>query len=758
MIRLLQLIFILFCFAACNTARYLPAGKKYLNSVEIKFLSDQKIHGKLQLKEELNSLIQPLPNKRLLGVRYGVIFHTKIERGDTNRINKWLNKKYGEKPVWISQLDSTKLEELLRNRLENRGFFNPSIHSLLKQSKHSGKLELTIQLPTPYLVDSLIYFADSLPVWNTIKSLESQTLIKQGERFDLDILKAERERIEAELKNEGYYYFNSDNILFKVDTNKHNSHRFNVYMSLKENIPAESKVPFKIGQVVVFPNYSVNDTSTKNQDTTFIEGFRFIEKGNFFKTDRLVKYILIAPTDYYSKRLENLTSSRIGSLGTYKYVSIRFKKTAVLDSSSTDQLDATIYLSPQNKRSLSAELQTVWKSNSFIGPGLLVTYSNINMFKGGEVLKLTGKAIYEVQLAGGRRTGLSSIETGLSADYMLPRLIGFSRKNRFFSHSIPQTFFRTSFTFLERVEYYRLKSFLFSYGVLTNSTRDISHELQFPAVNFVGISKTTSRFDSILYDNPFLRKSYEQQFIIGLIYKFQYNQLPIQRKRSRFLILLGLDMAGNLIHLVKNSQEETFLGEPYARYVRVDADIRQHINTGKNSLIVARLFGGVGIPLGNSSSLPYIKQYFSGGPNSLRAFRVRSIGPGIYQPEKIDNASYFDQSGDIKIETNLEYRFPMFSVLKGALFMDAGNTWLAKGNPALPGGKFSNKWLSEIAVGVGYGFRFDFDFLVVRLDIATPLRKPFFPENNRWVTEFKPGYKSWRKENLIWNIAIGYPF
>lgn len=166
----------------------------------------------------------------------------------------------------------------------------------------------------------------------------------------------------------------------------------------------------------------------------------------------------------------------------------------------------------------------------------------------------------------------------------------------------------------------------------------------------------------------------------------------------------------------------------------------------------------MGIPYGNSLSLPYVKQYFSGGPNSVRAFRIRSLGPGTFRPSEFNIGSYFDQSGDIRLEGNLEYRFPIVSIVKGGLFADAGNIWLAKENSALPGGKFSSDWFKELGVGVGFGLRVDIQFFVIRLDLATPIRKPHLPENERWGNSFDFRDKTWRRENLVFNFAIGYPF
>lgn len=750
--------FIAFLLASCNTVKFLPEGEKYLDKSSVKMKSRVPVKGEGDLQSELESLQNPQPNKKLLGARFNVwAYHRGHNKEKPNFIGKWIKKKFGEEPVYLSKSDSLKTMELINNRLENRGFFYSDIRSETRAGRYSSSIEYKVELPQPYILDSLIVEADSASIEKQIVRSMRGTSLKQGKRFDLEELKAERERIDERLKNQGYYYFNPDYLLFKIDTNKGN-HTYNLYLSLKAGIPKQEIIPYRINSVTVFPDYSVKDTAVFNEDTIY-DGIRFRQKEMYFLPKRLKNYILFVPGNTYSRRRENLTSSRLGSIGNYRYVNIRFTRVdSTIDSSGYGRLNSLIYLSPLNKRTLRAELQALSKSNNFAGPSLLLSYRNRNLFRGGESLNLTGKFSYEAQIAGGRQTGLSSYEAGIQGELVMPRLIGFTRQSQRFSYAVPRTMIRSGFSILNRVGFYRLNSTQFSLGMATNTSRMISHEVHFPAITYAGLSRTTPAFDTILINNPFLRRSFEQQFIVGLTYDFQYNQLVQKRKKTRFLLIGRLDNAGNLVRLLSNNSNQRLFGEPYARYVRVDGDIRMYLRTGKESQAVLRIFAGAGRPFGNSLSLPFIKQYFSGGPNSIRAFRIRSLGPGTYRPPELDVASYFDQAGDIKFEANAEYRFPLVSVLKGALFADAGNVWLFNENPALPGGKFSKNWVNELAVGTGLGFRVDVEFIVVRLDIATPLRKPYLDPDKRWVDDFRFGYKSWRKENLIWNIAIGYPF
>ena len=267
--------------------------------------------------------------------------------------------------------------------------------------------------------------------------------------------------------------------------------------------------------------------------------------------------------------------------------------------------------------------------------------------------------------------------------------------------------------------------------------------------------------------NPSIKRSFEEQFIIGFSYNFIINKLN-ETNRRLYYVYAGIDPSGNILALLNkigSSSEEadekmTLFGTPISQYFRIRTDLRYYFRTGKESRIATRLYTGLGIPYGNSSVMPYIKQFYSGGTNSLRAFRARSVGPGSYHPtESLDNV-LVDQTGDIKLEGNIEYRFPIVGFLKGALFTDIGNIWLVNADSLRPGGQFDlARFYKQFAVGLGVGLRIDVDIVVIRFDWAFPVRKPWLPEDERWVFDEVDLFdRNWRKDNVLWNISIGYPF
>jgi len=749
---------------SCSVKKFIPEGEQLYTGGEVDMEADFRIPDKKDIESELNALLKPEPNSRILGMRIGLWAHYKGSRENPGFINRFLKNKLGEEPVYFSSVDPEKTEGLIFNRLENRGFFYSTVESEVDRKKKFASVRYSAALTEPYVLEKYEVDRDSLPIEKKIAELLEETELKPGMRFDLNLLKEERVRLDEALKLEGYYNITPDFLIFEADTNNYEDKKFDLFVRVKLNAPEKSLIPYVIKDINVYPNFSLRGQQ-EEQDTVEVSNIRFMQDELVFKPELLEQYILFQPGQLYNSQTSRRTSSRLTSIGSYRYVNIRFDEE---DSTRTEdgegQLQANIFLSPLNKRTVRAEIQGISKSNNFAGPGVMLTFRNRNLFAGGETFNFSTNFSYETQLAGGDRKGLSSFEFGINADLIFPRVVfPFPIKERF-SYSVPKTKISLGAEFLNRVGLYRINSISASYGYNWNANRYVYHEINPINLSYVNLSNTTPEFDAILEGNPFLKRSFEQQFIAGINYLFNYNQLGDPERKHAIFVGTTLDLAGNLVNLVNKTfsgGEKTFLGLEYAQYAKADVEFRYHLKLRRDSedhVIATRVFGGWGHPYGNSLSLPYVKQYFSGGPNSVRAFRIRSLGPGTFHPEEFTIGSFFDQSGDIRLEGNLEYRFPIVSLLKGAVFADAGNIWLAKENEAIPGGRFSKDWYKELGVGVGLGLRVDIQFFVIRLDLATPIRSPHLPEKDRWGNDFDIGDKTWRRENLVFNFAIGYPF
>ena len=750
---------------SCSVEKYIPEDEFLYRGANLKFIDTVLDKNYKEVKTETEGVLYPQPNSRFLGMYPGLYFHYKAQRENPGIINKFFNKKIGEEPVYFSDVELSETEELIYNRLENRGFFYSLIesNSTIDSSSHTAKVNYQVTLKKPYVLETYQLEKDSLPSTDSlelVKKLEKavvdeNSVIKKGMRFDLADFKSERERIDEFLKQEGYYNFNGNFLIFEADTNTYDNKKFDLFLRLKDNVPDKSKVPYIIDDVDVYPNESI-ETRDQEKDTVSLDSLDFIQAKEFFKPKRLSPYILLKPGQRYNPILSKYTSRRLSSIGTYKFVNIHYKENdTVVDENGFRHLDAIIELSPLQKRSLRAELQGVTKSNNFAGPGLGLTYTNRNWFKGGEQLNIRGSVAYEKQFSSGEQSGLSSLQLGLETSVRFPRLLfPIVDVNKRFKYSIPQTEVKLGIDYLNRSQLYSLNSYQTSFGYIWKANRYVTHQLNPININYVRLGNVTEEFNDILNQNQFLRRSFEQQFIAGLTYGFTYNELVDNYRTGALYFNFNFDIAGNTLSLFDQSATDEdgnavneFLGLQYAQYAKGDIDIRYHYKLNDDGqVLIARLFGGLGYSYGNSESLPFVKQYFAGGPYSVRAFRIRGLGPGSYQPtDESSYNAYFDRAGDIRLEANLEYRFPLFNYVNGAIFTDAGNVWLLRENDALPGGKFSSSFTNELGIGSGVGVRVDIQGFVIRFDLASPLKRP--------AKSFEFEYDS-----PVLNFAIGYPF
>ncbi len=755
---------LLFLLNSCNVIQYIPEDEKLYTgaNVEVESVPPGSVKGENQVKYEIEKVVEPSPNKKIFGMRYGLYAHFKSQEEGAGKLWQNLNKRFGEEPVYLSQVNRKRSETIIENRCENTGFFYPEISSSINEKDRTASVDYLVKIGRPYVLETYIFNPDSVetPINPIIRESLSETELEKGVRFDTDLFKKERQRIDEILKNRGYYEFNSEYLIFTADTNQYDERKFDLYLSFKDVAPPAALRRYNIQDVDVYPDFSLNDSSTATADTVTVRKVDFVQQKMIFRPDRLRPFITFEPGDFYDKKNTDKTSRRLSSIGAFSLVSIRYDRVDTGYTDSTGQLQARVLLTPAPRQSVRLELQGVTKSNSFAGPGLTGSYQNKNLFRGGERLNISGTISYETQIANGSAKNLSSFEFKLQNSISFPRLIAPFTINPQRGFTIPSTKFSLNYTFQRRAQFYNLNSFLFSYGYFWKSNRFLYYEVNPVSLNYTRTSNETADFQDILNNNPFLARSFEDQFILGPTGTMQYSELGEADKKNRFYINVDGEIAALALGQTQNllNDERQLFGLPYAQYFKTGVDFRHYLSLFRESQLVSRVFAGAGFPYGNSLSLPFVKQYFSGGPSSVRAFRIRSLGPGSYNPPDTGSTSFFDQSGDIKLEANVEFRHPLVSLLKGAVFLDAGNIWLMNENPAVPGGQFSSTWAQELAIGTGYGFRLDIDFLVIRLDISIPLRYPTEVNGSHWQNQFAFGQKDWRQENLVWNFAIGYPF
>ncbi|GAC1425654.1 MAG: BamA/TamA family outer membrane protein [Chitinophagaceae bacterium] len=749
---------------SCSNTRYLPAGEALYTGAKVKAKTSGPTDKKTKtISEELEDLTRPRPNKSILGLRfklfiYNIAGHPKKE----SSLRGKLKYKIGEPPVLLSDVDLDHNNKVLVSNLQNQGFLQASVTSDTVVKNKRAKAVYTAITGAQYTIKNISFEQDSSVLMKTVFESSKNSFLKPGKPYNLDVFKAERERIDAYLKERGFYYFNGNFLYINTDTTIGNN-QVNLKVDLKPITPRQSKKPYIINDIFIFSNYRLGSaaTDTLKRSALFYKGYYILDLQHLYKPKMFERMMLFSPGDIYKRSSHNLTLNRLITLGLFKFVKNRFEMDPQQD---TAKLNTYYYLTPLPKKTLRLELNGSTKSNNLTGSQVSVTWRNRNTFKAGELLSITGLGGFEVQYSG-QYKGFNTYRAGLEANLAVPRFIvpffNFNTKGGF----VPKTNFLLGYDLLNKQKLFTLNSFRASYGYTWKENEKKEHILNPISINYVQPINVTQIYKAAIDTNPTLQKAIDKQFILGSTYSYTYNPLTGNGPQNGIYFNGNIDLSGNIAGLVsgadlKKGKEVTIFNAAFSQYLRGDADVRYYKQTGKNSVWASRLIAGLGYPYGNSSSLPFIKQFFIGGNNSIRAFRSRSLGPGTYKPG-LDSITKFlpDQSGDIKLEINTEYRFKLVSVVNGAVFADGGNIWLYNKDPLKPGAEFTNQFMKQLAVGTGVGIRVDVSFLVLRLDLAFPLRKPYLPEGQRWViNQVDFGSGSWRRNNLVFNLAIGYPF
>lgn len=779
--RWLLLLVVGLTAAACTGTKYLKEGESFYTGAKIDIQANGKISGQRDLKEELQTYITPEPNATFLGARPAVWFY--FIAGEPRKkkgFRNFIKTKLGSPPVLLKDATPDQTAQALEGQLHNEGYFKSEVTFEVKTKRKKSHVVYHVALQRPYRIKSVKYvFLDTVHA-RLLDEIKEKSLIRENQRYSLELLRNEQERIEEIAQNEGFYYFDDRFLLFRADTTI-GERMVELDLTIEPGMPPRAYQVYTVKEVVVFPSYELaNDSLSRTGDTTRVGKYLYIDNLHDFRPHIITDVINITPDSIYRRVDHSYSISHLMGLNTFKFVNIKYRN---LYSDST-QLRATVFLTPTLKNSLRLQLQGVSKSNNFVGPGMEFTFTNRNMFRGAEMFQLKLNGSYELQVRSKQTNPLNAIELSGEASLSVPRFLTPIKIQYRSAKYLPQTQFKLGYSFQQRLQYFTLNSSNIAAGYTWRETTLKTHEL-FPLdITYIKTSQQSEVFRNIIATNAALKNSFQNQFILGARYSFTINtqlsetiEAKYARKKVRGSNIYfngSLDISGNLPRAIQSVRFDgaegsySFFGQAYSQYVRPVVDFRYYYDFNKRSKIASRITTGVGYAYGNSKFMPYIKQFSVGGSNSLRAFPARSVGPGTYNFLAINDTTFFiDQRGDIKLEANLEYRFDIYKAVKGGLFVDAGNIWVIKEDTLRPGGKFAfNRFYKQLAVGAGFGLRFDFSFFVLRFDLAFPIRKAYPVSNEdgannefRWAfrdIDFTSKY--WRRNNLVFNIAIGYPF
>lgn len=754
----LVLLSCMYLLGSCTGLSKLSEGEYLVTNNKLIISDKNQIENYKKVKQQFQDEIKPKPNGKFLWMRPRLAIHNsfsepKKEKGFKN----WLKYKLGQKPVLLDETVCQNLNLTFENLLYHMGHFNATATYEMDIKNKAARITFFLNPKQSYKIDTLLLPETNDSLSAAIRKIHHDTFIKRNTTYNLELLINERQRIDQALKDHGYFYFDQEYLLFLADTTK-GDHRVIMKLAYKFDMPVEAQKVYKIEKVIIAEDFKLDNY---HPDTVHHENFSIVSATNYMKPKIFLNSILSQKGDIYSKTKHNNSLRQLTGLRSYKFVNAKYAPS----SGFNDKLDVSYLMTPSQRMSLSAEINAVSKSNNFVGPGLILSYKSKNTLRGAELFSLNLRGRFEKQVSG-EKEGDTAYEIGVDASIDMPGLIPFKLR-KINKPYAPNSSITIGTGIYSRVSLYRFNTYTTGLEYTWRKNDFITHVIRPVEISYTNLSDASQEFKKFLLLNPSIRQSFEEQFIIGMSYNFIINKLAATNK-YRYYINAGVDPSGNLASIingiVSNADEEdkqfTLFGTPISQYFRIRTDFRYYFKTGKESLIATRLYAGVGIPYGNSKVMPYIKQFYAGGTNSLRAFRARSVGPGSYiTPDSLENV-LIDQTGEIKLETNIEYRFPIVGFLKGALFSDIGNVWLVNEDSLRPGGKFDLDYFhKQLAVGIGFGLRVDIDLVVIRFDWAIPVRKPWLPEGERWVfNEIDLFNRRWRKDNLLWNISIGYPF
>lgn len=762
------LCFTLIFLASCSLRKHIPDDKMILKNNVVEIHSEDVDFT----KSNISAYISQSKNPNILGfMPLTWLYYKTDDETRNNRFLNWVNRTISKKPVYFNNDLKEKSVSQIRKYLNDIGYFNSGISTQVKNNRGIVSVIYGIYPAKPYIIDKITYEISDTSISKYVKEIENDLPVKKGNIFNVFDLDDERDKISEHLKNNGYYYFTKDYILMEVDTN-FMMHKANINIKIEDVVnPLTQKTePHKryfIKDIYIYPKGTpLSEQSVDTVEYTFKFGrryrdehFKFVYNGEpriRFKTfDNMVHIHTGRP---YSLRSVTQTYKALNNLKIYNLTNIDFEPVES-ENDSVNLLNCNIILNRTKVNFYSLQLEG---TNSSGDLGILgsFTFRNRNIFKGSEIFNISikagtqGQSILDEQ---GNSNPFNTKEFGIEGSLLFPKFLSPIRFNNFAKEFQPRTTISTGYNYQIRPIYQRqITTLTFGYNWMSNNQEQ--HILTPITLNSVKVIPTPD-FEEILEleTNQRIKDQYTSHLIFGLDYTYIFSNQNVRFLKDFFYFKANIQSSGNLLSAFNNTglikttdNYHEIFGIRYAQYIRLSFDFRYFKYVGGENQIATRFMLGAGIPYGNSNDMPFEKSFYAGGTNGMRGWRFRELGPGTFSnPDKLN----IERIGDLQLEFNLEYRFPIYSIIKGAIFTDIGNIWTMRENEIFAGGEFNfNTFYKQLAVDAGLGLRVDISFLLFRLDVAAPMVNPAFPEGERWRIS-KLQFK-----DFVINFGIGYPF
>lgn len=761
------LLFAVLLTGACSTTKKIPDGEYLYNGVRLKVESPEGVKIPGQVRSDLMKAVNVKPNNPLPIPFITPYYRSPLPIGlwvynnwndSAKGLKGWLYRKLVAEPVLVSDVRPETRVKMLKSIMDNSGYYNSSVSYELAPKKNPkiANINYIISSGDPYLIDSVIYFNDrDNGLYHFIDSVaRKSSYFVKGSQFSVDSLETERVRIANAMRNRGFYYFRPEYIEFLADS-LITPKRIALKFSLADDIPEIAKLRFRTGEIHTTLLRRSNRHPGTPDTLETSKGELVVYRPQRLRPNMIPPCISFRKGRYFSVRNMDVTQTRLSRLGIFE--NIQIQPVPVDTNPENPVLD--VYITCKYGRPIEAtiEANVTSKSNSYLGPGIVLGLTNNNIFGGAERFSVQLSGSYEWQTGRKRGSVFNSYEFGLNASLAFPRLLApkFVRRT---NRDLNWTTITLAGDLLNRPHYFRMAEISAGISYEWNFNRRVTNQFTPFKLSYTKLMRTTPEFDSIMAENPAVALSFENQFIPEMNYTYNYEKWLEREHINGFNFSATVKEAGNVFWALWRAcgvkGRKTLFGMPFSQFVKGQAQLvySRRLVRGSDQWLVSRALIGAEHAYGNSTTVPYAEQFYIGGANSIRAFTVRSIGPGSYRPPEADKDGYFDQTGTFKLELNTEYRFPIISVLHGAAFLDAGNIWLLKDDPLRPGGKLTRQnFLRDIALGTGVGLRVDIGMMVIRGDLGYGLHAPYYTG--------RPGYFNIAFKNAFaFHLAIGYPF
>ena len=745
-------------------------------------------------KEEVEAVLSYAPNGALMGSSFvthpfpiKLLIYNKYA-GSKHRFGKWMFNHFAASPVLISGVNPRLRATVAKNTLRSRGYFRaqtgfetlPDPRDTLKE-----RVRYNIHPGPVYHLDSIAYVNFPEQADSIIRSAAEPTALHRGDPFSVVNLEAERTRIVRALREQGYYYQRNEHINFRADTLQRPM-MVKLQVQPSPTAPKEAMKPYHIGNTRVniykYGDRQIVDSLNMRNGYSFGYSqpvkFKEREPGSkkmpkplkgyapLLKPRAVWRSMLFRKGDLYKQSTGELMQEGLAATNVFSSLRINYvsregqgARSEGQDSLANDTLDIVVNATLDKPYDAEFQGNLTGKTGGQIGPGASFSFSKRNAFRAAETLTLKLWGSYEWQTGAnveGKSSVLNSYEYGLSGSLSYPRFRFFGSVGRKLGRKfVSTTTFDLQARCQNRAGFFGRISWSGGVNYTLQRQQRIKHEFSPLTITYDQLLHSTARFDSIVGANPALYVSMRDQFVPSMSYTFSWAGTPKHPSALTVSVKEASAIVSSIYAICGKpySQEgKKLLGVPFAQFVKATLQYTRQFPLTKRSLIAMRTFGGFVYSYGNAKSAPYSELFSVGGANSIRAFGMRTIGPGAYHPEK-SQYSYIDQMGDFKLEANVEYRFPIIGKLNGAAFLDAGNVWLLRDSENQPGGKFTFKdFGKQIALGTGVGIRYDLDFLVIRFDLGIGIHAPY--------DTGKQGYYNMPSfgKSLGYHFAIGYPF